>query len=164
MKPVRQIVHAALMATILVASKYALDALPNIEIISVMIIAYTLEAPKLTLPAIYTYIMLYGLLNGFGIWWFPQLYIWLMLYLLVRTFKNVDSVLFWAILSAIFGICYGGLYAISYGLLNGVTAGFAWWITGIPFDILHGVGNFICTMILLKPLRSILRRMQTTFY
>ncbi len=158
MKSSRNIVISALMATIMLISKYTLDALPNIELLSLFVIIFTLEMPKLALPAIYGYVFVYGLFNGFGIWWFSQLYIWLVLYFAVKLFKTVNNVLFWAVLSGLFGLSYGALYALSYIVTSGFYAGIAWWIAGIPFDILHCVGNFFIALILFVPLRKIVKK------
>lgn len=89
-------VTAAFLAAVLVASKFALDGLPNIELVSLLVILYTLEYPRLAVPAVYTYVFVYGLLNGFGIWWFPQLYIWAVLMLFARLMRQNRSVLLWA--------------------------------------------------------------------
>ncbi len=159
MSRTRSVVVSALMAAILVAAKYALDSLPNIELVSLIIILYTLEFPRCTLPAVYTYVFVYGLLNGFGIWWIPQLYIWLILVFAVYIMRKSNSVIIFSIISAIFGLSYGALYAVSYAVMNGgIAAGFAWWITGIPFDLLHCVGNFITALLLFVPLRKALQR------
>lgn len=155
----RNLVTAALLAAVMVASKFALDALPNVELVSLLVILYTLEQPRLALPAVYTYVFLYGLMNGFGIWWFPQLYVWAILMLATRLLRRSDSPLTWAVLSGLFGLCYGALYAVAYAVTNGgIAAGFAWWVTGIPFDLLHGAGNFVVALVLFRPLRSGLRR------
>lgn len=152
------------MAALMVAAKFAMDALPNIELISLLLIAYTLELPRLALPAVYTYVCLYGLIWGFGVWWFPQLYIWLVLYEVIRVLKKADSVLLFSVASALFGLSYGALYALSYGLANGAAAGIAWWVSGIPFDLLHCGGNFICALLLLGPLRKALSRCRVQLY
>nr|MBP8890340.1 hypothetical protein [Ruthenibacterium sp.] len=124
----RSLVTAAFLAAVLVASKFALDGLPNIELVSLLVILYTLEYPRLAVPAVYTYVFVYGLLNGFGIWWFPQLYIWAVLMLFARLMRQNRSVLLWALLSGLFGLCYGALYAVSYAVMNGgIAAGVAWW-------------------------------------
>ena len=150
----RSLVTAAFLAAVLVASKFALDGLPNIELVSLLVILYTLEYPRLAVPAVYTYVFVYGLLNGFGIWWFPQLYIWAVLMLFARLMRQNRSVLLWALLSG-----YGALYAVSYAVMNGgIAAGVAWWVTGIPFDLLHGAGNFVVALLLYKPLRYCLQR------
>lgn len=148
-------VMAAMLATLLTVAKYALDALPNIELVSLLVILYTLCFPKLVLPAVYTYIFIYGLLNGFGIWWFPQLYIWAILIGITWLCRRNTSVTIWAVICGAFGLCYGALYAISYGVMNGgIVAGFAWWVSGIPFDITHCIGNFAITMVLFIPLKK----------
>ena len=155
----RSLVTAAFLAAVLVASKFALDGLPNIELVSLLVILYTLEYPRLAVPAVYTYVFVYGLLNGFGIWWFPQMYIWAVLMLFARLMRQNRSVLLWALLSGLFGLCYGALYAVSYAVMNGgIAAGVAWWVTGIPFDLLHGAGNFVVALLLYKPLRYCLQR------
>ena len=51
----RSLVTAAFLAAVLVASKFALDGLPNIELVSLLVILYTLEYPWLAVPAVYTY-------------------------------------------------------------------------------------------------------------
>lgn len=152
----RRLVTAALLAALLLASKFALDGLPNIELVSLLILLYTLEFPALALPAVYTYAGVYGLLNGFGVWWFAQLYIWLPLMAAARLLRGADSALLWALVSGLFGLCYGALYALGYALMNGPAAGFAWWVSGIPFDLLHGGGNFLAALVLYRPLRRCL--------
>ena len=156
----RGLVTAAFLAAVLTASKYALDALPNIELVSLLVILYTLEYPKLVIPAVYTYLLVYGLLNGFGLWWFPQLYIWAILIFLAHLARKNDSVLLWALLSGIFGLCYGALYAVALAFAAGPAAGVAYWVSGIPFDLLHGGGNFVAALLLFSPLRKCLQRVK----
>ena len=35
----------------------------------------------------------------------------------------------------------------------------SWWISGIPFDLLHGAGNFAMALALFKPCRAVLYRL-----
>lgn len=163
MKSTRRIAVTGLLAALLVVSKFALDGLPNVELVSLLVILYTLEFPTLALPAVYTYVMLYGLLNGFGLWWIGQLYIWLVLMLLTRLMRQNHSVLIWAVVSGLFGLSYGALYALSYGIMNGPAAGVAWWISGIPFDLMHGAGNFLVALVLMPPLRRGIQRVKRSF-
>lgn len=153
MERTRRLVAAALLAALLLVSKFALDGLPNIELVSLLVVLYTLEWPRLALPAVYTYVAVYGLLNGFGIWWFAQLYIWLPLMAAAWLLRGGDSALLWALVSGLFGLSYGALYALGYAAMNGPAAGFAWWVSGIPFDLLHGGGNFLTALLLYRPLR-----------
>ncbi len=164
MNRTRELVTCGLLAAVLMASKYALDGLPNIELVSLLVLLYTLEFPRLALPALYTYVFVYGLLNGFGIWWIPQLYIWLPLVAAARLLRDSRAPWLWAFVSGLFGLCYGALYAASYAVMNGgIAAGFAWWVTGIPFDLLHGAGNFLLALVLFQPLRRCLHAAATLF-
>jgi len=43
----------------------------------------------------------------------------------------------------------GGAGSLSYAL--------SWWVTGIPWDILHGVSNFIIMLVLYKPISHTLK-------
>lgn len=156
----RGLVTAAFLAAVLTASKYALDLLPNIELVSLLIILYTLEYPRLVLPTVYTYLLVYGLLNGFGLWWFSQLYIWPVLVLLAHLARKNESVLLWALLSGLFGLCFGALDALPYAVAGGPAVGIARWITGIPFDLTHGAGNFVVCLLLFSPLRRCFRRVK----
>ena len=154
MSATRRTVTAALLAALLMVSKFALDGLPNIELVSLLLILYTLEWPGLALPALYAYVFLYGLMNCFGLWWFGQLYIWLPLVGAAWLLRRWDHPLLWAMVSGGYGLSYGALYALSYAAMNGPAAGVAWWITGIPFDLIHGAGNFVAALVLYRPLRT----------
>ena len=67
MKTTYRIAVTGLLAALLTVSKFAMDGLPNIELVSLLVIVYTLEFPKIVIPVVYTYAVLYGLLNGMGI-------------------------------------------------------------------------------------------------
>ena len=43
--------------------------------------------------------------------------------------------------------------------------GFAltWWVSGIPYDLLHGVGNFFVTLALFKPCHRVLQLLKATY-
>jgi energy-coupling factor transport system substrate-specific component len=158
MRKTKDLVIAGLLATIMVVSKCALDGIPSVELVSLLIIVYALEFPKLALIAIYTYLLIYGALFGFGLWWFPQLYVWPALFFVVRAFRQANGVVVFALISALFGLFYGALYAISYVVVSGAAGAFAWWIAGIPFDVAHCVGNFFVVLLLLSPLRKAIAR------
>ena len=49
----------------------------------------------------------------------------------------------------LFGLLFGEFFAINYDIFGGINDGIAYWISGIPFDIVHGVGNYFIMIILL---------------
>lgn len=152
------IVVMGLLAAILLIGQVGMAFLPNIEPVSTLVILYTLTHKKYTFYIIYVFVLLEGILYGFGIWWISYLYIWSILALIVLALQKIDSALIWAVVSGAFGLSFGALTAIPYLISGGVGAAFAYWTNGIPYDILHCCGNFVLTLILYKPLLPVLKR------
>ena len=79
------------------------------------------------------------MLYGFGLWWVMYLYAWPLLALFTRVFFRMDSALFWAMFSGVFGLFFGLLCSVPYffvglaggGLSQGLVQMFSWWIARI---------------------------------
>ncbi|MHB8129068.1 MAG: hypothetical protein ACYDEX_08735 [Mobilitalea sp.] len=155
---IRDIVILGMMSAIMITVQVALGFLPNIELVSLMIILYTLVFGHKTLFIIYVFVIVEGLLYGFGLWWFNYLYVWTILFLIVRLLRSLRSPFIWAIVNGLYGLSFGALCSIPYFISGGLPSGFAYWIAGIPFDITHGIANFAITLILFYPLYYILNR------
>jgi energy-coupling factor transport system substrate-specific component len=155
---IKDIVIIGMMSAVMVAVQAALSFLPNIELVSLLIILFTLIFGWRTLYIIFIFIFTEGLLYGFGLWWFSWLYIWPLLFILTKLFSKLRLPFYWAILSCIFGLIFGALYSVSVAVINGPYAGFASWIQGIVFDIIHGTSNFVITLTLFHPLYFILNK------
>lgn len=156
-----QLVTMGALSAILLAGQLGLAFLPNIEVVSTLIILYTLTYKKLVFPVIFTFVLLEGMVFGFGIWWISYLYIWNILALIVLVLQKIDSALLWAVISGAFGLLFGALCAIPYLITGGPGAAIAYWSAGIPYDILHCGGNFVLTLILFRPLLRLLKYLQT---
>ena len=154
-------IQAALMGALLFAVQVVLSGLPNIELVSLLLILYTQAvSPKQALAAAFLFALLEGLFYGFGIWWIMYLYIWPVLVLLSWLFRKNRSVWFWTMLSAAFGLSFGALCAIPYAVSGGIAAGISWWISGIPFDIAHCISNAAAMLLLYKPLTAFFQMMK----
>ena len=176
----RDVATVGLMVAVIEAFKMFMQSMPNIEMTSFFVILFTLLYPRLTLYAIpmFTLIegtlygipvftLMEGMIYGFGLWWVMYLYAWPLLTLVTRAFSRTDSAFFWAVVSGIFGLLFGALCAVPYffigfvsgGISQGLTQMFAWWVAGIPFDLIHGVSNFAIMLALYKPISALLRQM-----
>lgn len=153
-----------MMSAVIIAAKQALSFLPNIELATLLIILYTIVFGNKTIYTICIFVISQGLLYGFNIWFVPYMYIWFILYLIALMFKKHRSPLLWAIVSGAFGLSFGALCAIVTIVVSGFNAGFAFWIAGIPFDLVHGVANFAITLVLFTPLYYILNKINTLTY
>lgn len=157
------IVTLGFLSAILLVGQLGMAFLPNIEPVTTLIILYTLIYKKQVFPVIYTFVLLEGLVFGFGIWWVSYLYIWSILALIVLSLQKITSVILWAVVSGAFGLLFGALCAIPYLISGGPGAAFAYWTAGIPYDILHCAGNFVLTLTLYRPLLHLLKKLNTSY-
>ena len=166
MVTVRDITIIGVMVAVIEVCKVTMAALPNIELTTFWIILFTLFLGRKSIFAIPVFILIEGTMWGFGLWWIMYLYIWPLLAILTWIFRKQDSPWFWSILSGSFGLAFGALSAIPYffigfssgGMRGGLSGLFSYWIAGIPFDITHGVSNFILMLVLYKPVRNIMKQ------
>ncbi len=159
---VRPLTTYALLGALLFVLKMALAPVPNVEPVSLLVIAYTRVFGRKALWPVYAYVFLECLVWGIGLWSVNYLYVWGLLCLLSRLFKGMTSVLGWAVLSGAFGLCFGLLCAPVYFVTGGWAFAVSWWISGIPYDLLHGAGNFLAALVLLGPCCKILERLSRT--
>ena len=145
-----------LFAAVLFALQVSMLHLPNIELGSLMVILYTLVLGKRVLNILITFTILEGVFHGFGIWWVSYLYIWPILAGLTALLRQFDAPDWgFGILSCLFGLSFGFLCSLPY-IAGGSGAMFAWWIAGIPFDLVHGISNLIIGLVLFRPAKRIL--------
>lgn len=159
----KQVALYGTMAALLLAVQVGLMFLPNIELVSVLLIVYTMVIGKKVFYPLYVFVLLEGLIYGFGIWWVNYLYVWAVLVLAVLLLKKQGNALFWAIVAAIFGLMFGALTSIPYFIAGGLGTGCAYFLNGIPFDLLHMAGNFVTTFVLYKPLMHLMKRCTAQF-
>ena len=156
-----------LMVAMIEACKLCMQALPNIELTSFLLILFALRFGRLTLFVVPVFTLIEGLIYGFGLWWVMYLYAWPLLVLAIRPFRQIDSAFFFAVFSGVFGLLFGPLCAVPYffigfaggGVTQGLTQMFAWWVAGIPFDLMHGVSNFFIMLALYRPMSRMLVRL-----
>ncbi|WP_228353497.1 hypothetical protein [Variimorphobacter saccharofermentans] len=145
-------------------AQVALRFIPNVELISLFIILFTLILGWKTLYIIYVFVAIEALIYGFGLWVINYLYIWAFLFFITMLFKKYQSKLFMAVISGIFGFTFGALCSIPYFITGGAASGIAYWIAGLRFDIIHGISNFIIAFILYKPFYSIIEQASKRLY
>jgi len=151
----------SLLAAIMFASQVAFAFIPNIELVSLLVIVCTLTYRYKALYIIYVFVLLEGLMWGFGLWWISYLYIWTVLWLVTMIFQKARSVFFWTVICALYGLFFGLLTAFIQLVIGGPAMALAYWVSGIPFDILHCIGNAAVTLILFIPISSLLKRLGT---
>lgn len=155
----RELTLLAVCTALLFVSQAAMAALPNVEPVSLLIVLYTLVLGRKTLLVIFAFVLLEGALYGVHLWWFMYLYVWPLLWLSATVFaRRSRTAVQWALLCGIYGLLFGGLCSVVYLPVSGVTGAFGWWVAGIPMDLIHGVSNFLLTLVLFHPLHRVMER------
>lgn len=155
------LVLVALLAAILIAVKEVIAFLPNIELVSLFVILYTLHFQRLTPYIIYVFVAVECCFYGLQTWVIMYMYVWILLHLLVRLLRRYSSHLLWIIVSTGFGFLYGLICSPVYLFIGGWSMAFAWFVSGIPFDIMHGLGNLAACTVLYLPLDRVFTRLKT---
>ena len=156
----RDITIMALMVAIIEVSKVALAQIPNVELTSFWVIMFTLYFGTRIFYVIPVFILIEGMMYGFNLWWIMYLYAWPMLAIVVLVFKKMKTAWEWSFVSGVFGLCFGFLCAIPYIFTSGLAGAFAWWVAGIPWVLVHGIANFAIMLVLYKPMKLVMSKMQ----
>ena len=122
----------AMLGSVMYASKIIMELAPNIHLVGVFTIAFTI---------VYLWTVLWGAV----------------MLLPINLPKKIRPIVYMAVCAA-HGFLYGTLYAPAQAILYGFSLKqtIAWIIAGLPFDCIHGISNFFCG-ILIVPIISALR-------
>ena len=161
---IREITVFAMLSAVMFASKVAMEGIPNVHLLGTFVVAFTLTYRKKALLPIYGYVFVNGIWEGFSPFgWLPELYLWLILWgvvmLLPKKMPKVMAPIVYMLVSCLHGLFFGVLYAPVYALFSGMGWDRVWlWVlAGLPFDLLHGIGNFALGTLIL-PIATLLKR------
>lgn len=153
-----------MLGTLMFCSKIIMEALPNIHILGMLTMVYTLVFRFKALIPIYIYVLLTGLYGGFNLWWVPYLYIWTILWAVTMILpKKMPKKLAYVIYPAVcclHGALFGVLYAPAQALMFGLNFEqmLAWIAAGLPFDLLHAIGDLLAGL-LIVPFSELLSKL-----
>ena len=156
---VQELAALSLFAALIFGAKLALSWLPNIHLGAVLLILAALLFGWKALYTAFLYVMLEGMVFGFGLWWVSYLYIWPLLVACVMPLRRSRPWILLSLVGAAHGYLFGALCAIPVAVLSGFRAAVAYWVAGIPFDLVHGTGNLVLCLVLLRPLDQLLERL-----
>lgn len=69
---IKEMAVFAMLGSVMYASKIIMEAAPNIHLLGVFTVSFTVVYGKKALYPIYTYIILNGIFCGFATWWIPD--------------------------------------------------------------------------------------------
>ena len=159
---VKRIVRIALLSAILYVCKVGLEWLPNVELVTFLIILFALTFGTDAFYVTLVFNILELIQWGFGTWWISYMYVWPALVLITLLFKNIikEEFIVWAVLSGCYGLIFGAMFSALYLFID---VGYAWsyFIAGLPWDAGHAVSNFVIMLLAGKPIYRLLRKLAT---
>lgn len=151
-----------MLGAVMYASKILMELAPNIHLLGVFTISFTVVYRKKALYPIYIYVILNGIFSGFAAWWVPYLYVWAILWGVIMLLPEkmpgkIRPVVYMTVCAA-HGFLFGTMYAPAHAIMFGMNfqGMISWIIAGLPWDFLHGISNFFCG-ILIVPIINVLR-------
>ena len=159
MLTVRQMTLFGMLAALTFGAKVVMAGLPNIEPVSLMLMVFGAVFGWRALFPTYVYVMAEILFYGLGTWNVNYLYIWAVLVVAAVLLRRMEQPLGWAILSGAYGLLFGALCMPVDMVIGGWGYATAKWASGIPFDIAHGVGNFVIALLLFGPIRRLTEKL-----
>lgn len=159
-----QLLALVMLGVLLNAADMALSLLPNIELVTPLLIVYAYKfGIKALIPA-YIYAFVEIFLYGINIWNIMYLYVWALAVLLALPLVKIKkpAVTVWAlpVFAGIYGLCFGALCSIPYFFTIGPEYAISWIISGFSFDIIHAVSNFLTTLCLYIPLTKVMDKIK----
>ncbi len=157
MTSVRNIVFCSFLSAILIVSKEVLAQVPNVELVSFLLIMYTMKLGRnMAFQVSIIFCIIQVLLYGFNPFWTPTYFvIWPLLVIVTAWLKPyLTSNHRLSLLSAIFGLLFGLFSAIPYLVLS-LHSAIIYFLNGIIFDVIHAISNYIVMTILYDPLEKV---------
>ena len=156
----------SMLGSIMFISDILMEFMPNVHIVGVLTVIYTVVYRLKALIPIYVYVFLNGLFSGFGIWWLGYLYVWTILWgvtmLVPRRLPRLPKAVLYVCLCTLHGLLFGVLYAPVQMIYNSdINYIISWIAIGfVTSDIYHGIGNCIFGILLIIPLSELLVRIE----
>ena len=153
-----------MLASLMFVSKIIMELLPNVHLLGMFVITFTVVFRAKALIPIYLYVFLNGIYAGFNAWWVPYLYVWTVLWalamLIPRKTPKWFACIIYPTLCALHGLAFGVLYAPAQALLFGLSFEqmLAWIAVGFPFDVIHCISN-LCAGLLIYPLSELIKKL-----
>lgn len=157
-----QIALFASFGALMFLSDIAMEALPNIHLIAMFTVTFTVVYRWKALFPLYVYVFLNGVFGGFSAWWVPYLYVWTVLWaavmLLPKKMPSIVAMVVYIAVCGLHGFLFGLIYAPSQVLLffgGNWSMFWPWVISGLPFDLVHGIGNVVAGILILPLVKAL---------
>ena len=157
-----KLTRIAMLSCLSFVGRMMFSFIPNVQPTTVIILIITLYfgVTEGILVSIIS-IMMSNLYLGMGIWTMAQIvsYSMVVIFFYVMTkLIPVKSDIYYSMLALVSGLVYGFFISLVQAPFFGWNVFIPYYISGIPFDISHAVGNFLFFLILHPALKTVLTK------
>lgn len=160
----------ALLATICSLGRIIFSGIPNVQPVTALLIIFTVILGwRIGMTIATLTIILTNLFLGLGPWTIMQiLSYWIVIFTINLIHKvllklNVSKHLNYIVMtiaSGLMGFLYGFVISIMWVVLFRVNHFFIYYMRGIPYDLLHAMGNIVFYLILFPVMSNVLKRFE----
>ena len=161
MKLRNRLVLVAFLSALLVVAKEALSVIPNVEVVTLLLLVYTkLLGYKKTLYITFIFTTIQAIIYPPHLWVITYYLVWPALVVGASLlFKLNPNVYVISVYAAIFGLLFGAFDSFILSFVYGFHTFLPIWIRGLPWDLVHGFSNYLTVLILYEPLRKNLKKL-----
>lgn len=160
---IRYLTLLSLLCALCITLRLIKLPIPNVQPVTdiLMITTLSLGAPAGLLLATLT-MLLSNLILGFGIWTLPQISAYVLCIFTVILCQHLLPLKRWfglqIILALFLGFEYGFFVSLGLASLGSTPAFWGYYLSGLPFDTFHSLGNLIFYPLLYPPLTKAFTR------
>ncbi len=155
MSKIREISLIGMLAAVNIASRIALQSLPNIKpVTSIIIISVIIFGLAFGIKLTIVTTLVSNIYLGMGIWTVFQILAWIVICLLtqvlVDVYKKVNKeppILLLAGFAFLMGYVFGIVVSLEKLVIGGPSLFIVYYLAGLFFDTLHASGNFVFYLI-----------------
>ena len=155
----RRLSLIAMLSSLSFVGRMMFTFLPNVQptTVIILIVSMYLGTYDGWLVAIIS-ILISNLYLGMGVWTLAQIVSFSVLILIVHICKKINlSIGYYPIVALLMGFTYGFIISLVQAPFFGWVSFLPYWISGLPYDLNHAVGNYLFFIILHPPLSRILK-------
>lgn len=164
----KRIALLGLLTSFIYVGRVSFSFLPNVQPMTTILIMITLSMGLTDglLVALLS-LVVSNLSLGFGVWTIAQLIAFTAVLLIVYPFRKIYNkipLVIMALVSGFTGLLYGFIISLVQAPFFGWLSFFPYYISGIPFDIAHAIGNFVFYLLLAPILYPIIHKQVNKLY
>ncbi|MGX7205197.1 hypothetical protein [Enterococcus pingfangensis] len=153
----------ALLTAVCVIGRLMTSLIPNVQPITAILLIVTLNigvVPALIIGSLSLIITNFYL--GMGIWTIAQILAFAIIILLTGLLNKLPwkSLLLEVVLGFVLSLLYGLLVSAMLAPFFGIKQFWPYYLAGLSFDVMHGIGTVVFYVLLKKPLIKVFQRYQ----